>query len=277
MWKNFVGRMCTSLNGDQEILPDIVFIGAGNVASHIAPAIERSGAGRIRQVYSRTFNNAQALAEKLRDAKATDDLSQILPDADIYIISIKDDSIGEIAQKLSPNNALWLHTSGSVNMEVLSALSPRYGVFYPMQTFSKNAPLEMSEVPLFIEGSSQEVEKEIESFAAKTFDKVYHADSELRRKMHIAAVFSCNFTNYMWVIADELLRKEGLTFDVMKPLMEETLRKAFANTPEQGQTGPAVRGDKNIMEKHEALLSESDREVYRLLSDRIFTHFNTVQ
>ena len=269
--------MCTSLNGDQEILPDIVFIGAGNVASHIAPAIERSGAGRIRQVYSRTFNYAQALAEKLRDAKATDDLSQILPDADIYIISIKDDSIGEIAQKLSPNNALWLHTSGSVNMEVLSALSPRYGVFYPMQTFSKNAPLEMSEVPLFIEGSSQEVEKEIESFAAKTFDKVYHADSELRRKMHIAAVFSCNFTNYMWVIADELLRKEGLTFDVMKPLMEETLRKAFANTPEQGQTGPAVRGDKNIMEKHEALLSESDREVYRLLSDRIFTHFNTVQ
>ncbi len=268
--------MCISLNGNQTT-PEIVFLGSGNVATHIAPAIEQSGAGHVCQVYSRTRANARDLASKLISAEYTDNLSDIVPDADIYIISVKDDGILPIIKALQPNNALWLHTSGSVDMDVLSEVSSEYGVFYPMQTFSKNASLDMTQVPLFVEGVNQETENKIRRFAELIFTNVYHADSELRRKMHVAAVFSCNFTNYMWVIADELLRKEGLSFDVMKPLMEETLRKAFANPPEQGQTGPAVRGDEQIMRKHEALLPSSEREIYHLISSRIYEHFNVKQ
>ncbi len=259
------------------ISPDIVFIGAGNVASHLAPAIERSGAGCIKQVYSHTLAHASELASKLKSAVPIDDQSQIIPDADIYIISIKDDGIVPLVDALAgkmSRNALWVHTSGSIAMEVLAPLTERYGVYYPMQTFSKEALLDMAKVPLFVEGNTPDVEAQIQEFAEKVFANVYHADSDLRRKMHIAAVFSCNFTNYMWVIADELLRKEGLSFDVMRPLLEETMRKAFASSPEKGQTGPAVRGDTRVMDRHKSMLSERDREIYELISRRIFEHFN---
>lgn len=258
-----------------DMIPKIVIIGSGNVATHLASAIELSGAGEIMQVYSRNLENARTLTTKLKSADATDNLANLCRDADIYLVSIKDDCIAEVASKVAPNDALWLHTSGSVGMEVLSEVSRRYGVFYPMQTFSKDTDLDMSEVPLFIEGVSPEVESEIRGLAEKVFSKVIHADSELRRKMHIAAVFCCNFTNYLWVIADKMLRKEGLSIEVMKPLIEETIRKALANSPEKGQTGPAVRGDNKIMEKHEAMLPEHERMIYKLLSDSIFRHFNS--
>lgn len=264
--------MCISQSGRQP--PHVVFIGSGNVATHLAREIEKCHAGHISQVYSRNLDNARLLADKLESAEAINELSQIQSDADIYVISVKDDGIAELIEKLPSNNALWLHTSGSVPMEALSKLSSRYGVFYPMQTFSKNACLDMSEVPLFVEGVTNDIETEISDFASKIFQHVYHADSELRRKMHIAAVFSCNFTNYMWVIADELLQKEGLSFDIMRPLIKETLHKALTNSPEKGQTGPAIRGDKHIMEKHQALLPEPEREIYRLISTHIFNHFN---
>ncbi|MCM1295323.1 MAG: F420-dependent NADP oxidoreductase [Muribaculaceae bacterium] len=257
-----------------KMVPKIVFIGSGNVATHLAPAIEQSGAGEIVQVYSRNIENAQALASKLKFSEAIDDFYNMYEDADIYILSIKDDCIADVINNAKSNEALWLHTSGSVGMEILSSVTKRYGVFYPMQTFSKYTYLDMADVPLFIEGVDSGVEREIRTLAEKVFKTVIHADSELRRKMHIAAVFCCNFTNYMWVIADKLLHKEGLSIEVMKPLIEETIRKALANSPENGQTGPAVRGDIKIMEKHEAMLSEHERMIYRLLSESIFSHFN---
>lgn len=260
--------------------PKVVFIGAGNVASHLAPAIEHSNAGRVVQVYSPTLSHAAELASKMNSAEAINDCAFIDRNADIYIVSIKDDCIAPLVDSLAgsfPENALWVHTSGSVPMDVLAPLSSKYGVYYPMQTFSKDAPLAMTEVPMFVEGCNSSVEEEIWKFAERTFTKVYHADSDLRRKMHIAAVFSCNFTNYMWVIADEILHKEGLGFDVMKPLLEETMRKAFASSPEAGQTGPAVRGDAKIMECHKSMLNEHDREVYELLSQKIYEHFSKSQ
>ncbi len=257
--------------------PSVVFIGAGNVASHLAPAIERSGSGNVIQVYSPTFSHAAELASRLKCAEVISDLAHIDRNANIYIVSIKDDGISPLVDSLAKtlqSRALWMHTSGSVPMDVFSPLTSRYGVYYPMQTFSKNAPLDMSEVPLFVEGNSEEVEYEIKEFAKKTFANVYHADSELRRKMHVAAVFSCNFTNYMWAIADELLSKEGLGFDVMKPLVEETMRKAFTVSPRYGQTGPAVRGDVNIMEYHKSMLPEREREIYDMLSCKIYEQFS---
>lgn len=249
--------------------PKIVMIGAGNVASHLAPAISKAGAADFVQVYSRHIESARELAEKLPAATATDSPEDIAGDADIYLISVKDDAIGRIVEALPKTGALVLHTSGSVGMEALAPASERYGVFYPLQTFSKNVTLDMGAVPLFVEGSSPEVEAEIRELGEKVFSKVYHADSEIRKKMHISAVFACNFTNHLWAIAEELLSREGLPFDVLRPLLEETLRKALVNFPSASQTGPAARGDRKIIEAHLSQLSGREKELYRILSDDI--------
>ncbi|MCM1077460.1 MAG: F420-dependent NADP oxidoreductase [Bacteroides sp.] len=244
-------------------------VGAGNVASHLAPALSLSGAGKIVQVYSRHLDSADSLAGKIAGATATDSFEEIINGADVYIISVADDAIGSVADRLPKGDALYLHTSGSVGMDVLSGLSPRHGVFYPLQTFSRGVELDMRSVPLFIEGSTPAVESDIRAFASGLFERVYHADSDTRKKMHISAVFACNFTNYLWSIAEDILSKNNLPFDVMRPLLEETLRKALVNGPEKSQTGPAVRGDRRVIDGHHAMLDGREREIYRLLSDGI--------
>lgn len=249
--------------------PNIVMIGAGNVASHLAPAISEAGAGNIVQVYSRTMDSARSLAGKLPDAMPTDSLRDIRRDADIYILSVKDDAIPQIVGALPKTSALYLHTSGSVGMEALAPLSDSFGVFYPLQTFSKNVSLDMKSVPLFVEGSTPEVEAQIREFGERVFKSVYHADSEIRKKMHISAVFACNFTNHLWTVAENQLAREGLPFDVLRPLLEETLRKAFVNSPSASQTGPAVRGDRNIVDAHLSMLNGTEKELYRILSESI--------
>ncbi len=255
----------------------IVVIGAGNVASHLAPAIDATGAGRVTQVYSRTYESAEALARKLPGAVAICNIDEIQEDADVYLISLSDDAIVPFLNKLPlgiGRNALWLHTSGSVGMEVLSQVTDRYGVFYPLQTFSKNVELDINAVPLFIEGNTEEVEREIREFGEKVFKGIYYADSELRRKMHIAAVFACNFTNYLWIQASELLEKEGLPFDVLKPLLEETLRKSFDIGPLNAQTGPARRGDRKVTEIHKSMLEGEKSYLYGILSDSIINRYH---
>lgn len=244
-------------------------VGAGNVASHIAPALSFSGAGEVVQVYSRRLESASALAGMIPGASATDSLADIDADADIYLLSVADDAIAPIVEALPKTNALVLHTSGSVGMEVLAPASERHGVFYPLQTFSKGVKLDVAKVPLFIEGSTVEVEDEIRSFASRLFETVYNADSMTRKKMHISAVFACNFTNYLWTVASELLAKDNLPFDVLRPLLEETLRKAMVNSPAKSQTGPAVRGDRRIVDAHLAMLDGREKEVYGLLSECI--------
>lgn len=244
-------------------------VGAGNVASHLAPALSLSGAGEVVQVYSRSPESAAALASKIPGASSTADAGSIIPDADVYLISVADDAIAPLTRVLPKGDALYLHTSGSVGMEVLAPLSERYGVFYPLQTFSKGVGLDMAKVPLFVEGSDAEVEDEIRAFAAPLFSSVYHADSETRKKMHISAVFACNFTNYLWTLAADLLERDGLPFDVLRPLLEETLRKAVVNSPAASQTGPAARGDRRVIDGHLALLEGREKEIYSLLSDCI--------
>lgn len=251
-------------------LPRVVFIGAGNVATHLAPAFEAAGVGEVIQVYSRTLRSASALASKLWEAEATDSMDDIRQDADIYVVSLADHAAAGVISSLKPNRALWLHTSGSLPIDVLDPLSRKTGVFYPLQTFSKRAQLDISEVPLFIEGSTPGVEAQIREIGEKIFANVRHADSDLRRKMHVAAVFACNFTNHLWTIADDLLRQEGLTLEVLHPLMKETMRKAIASeSPADGQTGPAVRGDRAVMDKHMSMLDSDMGQIYSLLSESI--------
>lgn len=257
-------------------LPRIVSIGAGNVASHILPALEGAGIGEVAQVYSRTMRSAETLARRLWDAQPVTDTADVVADADIYIVSLADYAVERVIEALPSNNALWLHTSGSLPLEVLAFKSRKTGVFYPLQTFSRNTPLSLSKIPLFIEGSTPGVEAAIYEIGKKVFDRVLHADSTLRRKMHIAAVFACNFTNYLWTVADDLLRLDGLDLSVLHPLLEETLRKAetLPGGPAQGQTGPAVRGDSEVIQKHISMLPQELGLLYNTLSDLISLRHN---
>lgn len=250
--------------------PRIVVIGAGAVASHLAPALQ----GEIVQIFSRTHQSAQALASRIAGAVPVTDPADVVDDADVYLVSVADDAIGSLVDRLRGKgaNALWLHTSGSVDMEVLAPLSGRHGVFYPLQTFSKGVKLELHDIPLFIEGADTATEDDIRQLGASVFNNVYHADSELRRKMHIAAVFACNFTNHLWGIASELLQKADVPFSVLKPLLEETMRKAFeAPSPHAVQTGPAARKDRRIIGEHLSRLDGNEREIYRLISESIIS------
>lgn len=246
-----------------------IILGAGNVATHLASALDG-----VVQVYSRTLANAEVLANRI-GCKATNSVEE-LEEADVYIVSLKDDAIADIAEKVPERclDALWVHTSGSVDKSVFANRFHHYGVLYPLQTFSKDVAIRMNDVPMFIEGATETDTKEIRELATTISGKVYEADSQLRMQMHIAAVLACNYSNYLYTLADEVLAVNGLPFDVLRPLLEETLRKACVNGPGQSQTGPAARGDRSIIEKHLGLLNGESREIYRILSNAILKRYN---
>ncbi|MDE6100119.1 MAG: DUF2520 domain-containing protein, partial [Paramuribaculum sp.] len=239
-------------------------IGSGNVASAIAPALERSGSITVETVFSPTPEHAAALASRLDSAVAVSDSAAIPKDSELYLLSVKDDAIKELARRLEPvESALWLHTSGGVEASALMPLSPRYGVFYPLQTFSKGVDVAMEEVPFFIETSMADDLTLVEEMARNVSPKVYHADGKMRARMHAAAVFACNFTNHLWAVADDILRREtGTDLSVLYPLLEETLRKAMKMRPAEAQTGPAVRGDRGVIERHAAMLADDEATLY---------------
>jgi predicted short-subunit dehydrogenase-like oxidoreductase (DUF2520 family) len=158
-------------------------------------------------------------------------------------------------------------------MEVLAAgKTTRYGVFYPLQTFSRQKAVNVSEIPFFIEGSDDEVTTLLMSLAERLTDKVYKADSKQRATLHIAAVFACNFANHLWGISADILAQSGYSFDVFKPLLQETLRKAFEMGPTAAQTGPAKRGDMNVINGHLAKLDGDRHELYELITKMILNN-----
>lgn len=248
----------------------IVFIGAGNLATNLAKALYQNGF-RIVQVYSRTPEAARALAQVV-EAEYTAEL-EVSREARLYIVALKDDAFVKLLPDIveGKENVLLVHTAGSLPMSVWEGKASRYGVFYPMQTFSKQREVDFRMVPFFIESNSPEDTELLKAIASVLSGKVYEATSEQRRCLHLAAVFTCNFTNHMYALAAELLQKYNLPFDAMIPLIDETARKVHELEPKQAQTGPAVRYDGNVINKHlEMLEGEPDMQtVYRLVSESI--------
>ena len=247
----------------------VVFIGAGNLATNLAKALYYKGF-RIVQVYSRTEESARALAEKV-EADYTTDLQEISKDAKLYIVSLKDAAFVELLPQITEGKqkSLLVHTAGSIPMSVWEGHAERYGVFYPMQTFSKQREVDFQEVPFFIEAKRAEDTELLKAIASTLSEKVYEADSEQRKSLHLAAVFICNFTNHMYALAADLLEKYNLPFEVMLPLIDETARKVHELAPRDAQTGPAVRYDENVMSNHLAMLVDSPalQEIYKLMSN----------
>ena len=247
----------------------ITIIGSGNVATHLAAAFKNAG-HRIVQVYSRDLQNAALLAYHV-GAEAMDDLEQITPDTDLFVISVKDDAIESVAKALTKFEKLIIHTSGATDLHILLNLTHNAGVFYPLQTLSKNKEVDFLTVPLCIEGADENITKQLIELAQTISNNVYRVNSAQRKVLHLAAVFACNFPNYLYNIAQQLLAEHDMGFEMLRPLILETAQKVQTHLPGEVQTGPAIRNDENTMAAHVQMLNnEPDlKTIYSLLSQEI--------
>jgi predicted short-subunit dehydrogenase-like oxidoreductase (DUF2520 family) len=248
---------------------NIVLLGSGKVATQVGKALHNAGIP-VAQVYSPTLSHAQTLALQVH-AKAISELAELTKNADLYIISVKDDAILTLVGQLDLGDKIVLHTSGSTAMDVLKTASTNYGVLYPLQTFSFDKTVDFSQVPIAVEASSPEIAKQLEALAHKLSPKIVQMSSEQRLVLHIAAVFACNFSNHLYAIAQQLLENKGISFDYLRPLIAETAAKVQQALPSEVQTGPAIRKDEKILQKHLDFLNEQPQvqEIYRLLSQSI--------
>lgn len=247
----------------------VALIGAGNVAWSLARTFDSTDGFRVVTVYSPHLDRARALTDTLTEAIPVDSPESI-GDADIYIVALTDSAIATVAENFTPRpEALWVHTSGSVPCSALAPMSPRHGVFYPLQTFSRGRAVDLRPVTIFTEAPTPEVEEEIAGIARRLSDNVMHADSTQRSRLHTAAVFACNFANHLWAISGDILTPSGIPFSVMGPLIKETLDKALSSSAADGQTGPARRGDMSTIAKHIAIAGPVYGPIYRQLSDSI--------
>jgi len=250
------------------MIKQVVLVGAGNVATHLGLVLFNSGVD-IVQVYSRSMNSAKPLSEKLH-AEAIDDISRV-KEVDAYLFAVKDDVIPLLTKAFPYHEKVMLHTAGSVDMTVFAQKTSQYGVFYPLQTFSKQRAVDMTHVPLCLEASNEQLASQLEALARQISRSVQFLDKNQRANVHLAAVFACNFANYMYSIADDFLKERHLDFDLLRPLITETARKVQQHKPAKVQTGPAIRDDKQILQKHLQELSDAPewQNLYRFVSDSI--------
>jgi predicted short-subunit dehydrogenase-like oxidoreductase (DUF2520 family) len=252
----------------------IILFGAGNMAYHLGMALKKNGINII-QIYNRSADKGKDLAQLLQ-VPYTNSLSDIKKDdANIFIFAVADDAIGELIKFIGPVVATLLHTAGSVDASVFKEYSENYGVIYPFQTLSREKQVDFSEVNFFIEGSDKATEELVKSMAERLSRNVYVADSKKRMLLHIAGVFSNNFTNHLMAVADQILKKIDIPFEVLIPLITETVEKVNTIGPLKAQTGPAKREDYGTILKHlEQLENRADLQVlYNVITESII-NFN---
>lgn len=251
---------------------NIVLIGAGKVAHALGKRLHETGY-RISAIWSRSQSKAESLAQLLSSSGSTL-FSEIPRDADLYLLLVSDQAIETVAQQLSkvlPSQALVLHSSGATPSTILAPYFDRYGVFYPLQTFSPGRELDFTRIPLCLHTARTEDYAEVEKIARTLSSSVYAVSDRQRLQLHLAAVFVNNFTNYLQFIAQELVQEHELPGELLLPLLEETIEKLQELPPSEAQTGPALRQDEVTIKRHLALLQEHPRwqELYQLLSEGI--------
>ena len=251
-------------------MKNITFIGSGNVATILSMELQRNGYN-ILEIWSKTEKSAKILANKLSCSYCID--LKNLKNTDLFIVAIKDDHIKDIVNLIQNKETPIVHTSGSVGIDIFSNKN-NFGIFYPLQTFSKDVSVNFNNLPICIEANNELTQKYLIKIGNSISSNIHLVDSIQREKLHIAAVISCNFSNHMWAISENLMKEGELEFDLLKPLIKETLEKALANSPNKVQTGPAVRKDLEIVQKHINLLSYDDKlkKLYSLISRHIISY-----
>lgn len=249
---------------------EIVFVGAGRVATHLAKALN-AGGHHITTVYSRTMASAEVLASVV-DAVPTNRIDALPQKADVFILSVKDSVLKDVIFELRKGREqqVFLHTAGSIPMSVFGEHQHR-GVFYPMQTFSMEKNVDFSRVHIFIEGSDAETLNVARKIGETLSSHIHELSSAERRYLHLAAVFACNFANHCYALSAEILEAHGLPFEAMLPLIKETADKVETVHPREAQTGPAARRDENVMNAQKALLADAPQmqQIYDLMSKSI--------
>lgn len=250
----------------------ITFIGAGNVAWHLAKALENAG-HHIDFVYSPDGQSANKLVSHLYAAEAVADLDFSSSQSEIFILAVPDAVVSEIAQEIIvPEDVVLLHTSGTLPASVLGyAATPHIGVFYPLQTFTKGKEVDFSQIPFLLEAESGKSKKYMQTLASALSKKVEWMNAQERATVHLAAVFASNFTNHLLTISRQILKESRLNTDLLQPLIAEVINKALEIGPEKAQTGPARRKDLPTMDKHMGMLEADEdlQNIYRLISQHI--------
>jgi predicted short-subunit dehydrogenase-like oxidoreductase (DUF2520 family) len=251
---------------------EIVIIGAGKLASHLGLAFVKQGI-IVRQVYNRTRAPGLKLAKRI-GSTFTADIREINPEASVYIMAVSDSGLEQLAGRLKLRNKLVIHTSGAIGMDILQQVSKNIGVFYPVQTFSQKTSVDFRKIPVCLEANSVVAERQLTGLAEKITGKIYYLDSDKRRLLHLGAVFSANFTNFMFTVAEELMVESGIDFDLLKPLIGQTARNTDHGNLFKYQTGPAFREDSKVIAIHRGLLASHPDylEIYNLISENIIRH-----
>ena len=251
----------------------IIILGAGNVATHLALALHHAG-HEIVQIYSRTESSAKALASQI-NAQFTNEIEKIQNEAELYIYAVSDSALADLSENNFAPDAIHVHTAGSVSMDIFEGKRKHFGVFYPLQTFTKSKPVNFAEIPVFVEGNNNEVVETLSELASTISNQHFELNSEQRMKMHLSAVFCCNFVNYFYSVAYQLVKENDLPFEVLVPLIMETADKIKTLNPTEAQTGPARRNDIPVMEKHLTLLNNHPewQQLYNQLSKMILNEY----
>lgn len=228
----------------------IAIIGRGNVATHLYKALE--DVADVQMVNPHTLEDLPSAPE-------------------LILISVKDDAIEKVMDKLPETSAVIAHTAGSVPLDILKKNNNSIGVFYPLQTFTKDVDLNYSEIPVFIEGDTRETVERLTKVAELFTNNIHLADSDKRKKLHLASVFACNFTNALIGIADSILKESEMDSAVIRPLLRQTINKLNIMSPADAQTGPAKRKDKKVIDEHLRMLETNPKlkNIYQQLTDFI--------
>lgn len=255
-------------------LKKVTLIGVGNLGRNLLYQLIKSKI-EIDQVISRSKSTADII-EKEFNVPATDCLEEIHRGSDLYILSIPDDEMSSVLASLKTEGKLLVHTSGSLAMNILSDASENFGVFYPLQSFSKEKMIDLSGIPVCLEANSKRNLELLAGLASKLSGKIYYLNSEQRQVAHVAAVFANNFVNNMYHAASDILHEHDIPFDILLPLIRETAEKVSHRHPAEVQTGPAVRNDQGIIGGHLAFLDKFPelKEVYARLTENIIRKVN---
>lgn len=260
------------MNSANQILT-VSIIGSGNVATALGTALSNAGI-RILEVFSPNIDNSKLLAEKV-GCNYAENIEKINTISDLYIIATPDKEISNIIAKLGDIGGIVAHTSGSQPSEILTGNIQSYGVFYPLQTFTKDKPVDLKNVPICIEGSDETTSELLLQLAKKISGNVVLLNSEQRQYLHLTAVTVNNFTNLLYTLAHDVLIEKGIDFSLLHPLIKETANKIHDVNPDEAQTGPARRNDLSTINKHLELLNKYPeyKKIYRLLSEQIIKKY----
>jgi len=255
-----------------EKIKNIIIVGTGNVAYHLAKALTRAGLN-VLEVVAHSEKSAARFARDMKLPVVTS-VPGILESVDLYILAVNDDQIVHAARSIRAGNSLVVHTSGSVPLSTLNGVSANTGVFYPLQTMTYGMPLDFSNVPICLEANTPENLQDLDELARTLTSQIYTLDSEKRKTVHLAAVFASNFSYHMYTVASRLLESEGISPDILHALILETADKAVKSPPGSRQTGPAIREDHEVIDKHLEMLKQNKlyREIYKLLNESIISH-----